>query len=466
MKLMTETYRALRLLIPSLTGSRIVLVGLFAAIWGLTLEPALATEFDRALADSLHSRYEAERVSLPTIDSTATLDDYLAFAATKSPSLLRAFYQWKAALEKTGYVGAMPDPMLSYGRFIENVETRVGPQNQRFGFRQTVPWFGTLGAKRDVASEAANAAFRKFQAEKVKLFYSVKAAYYDLYYLGRDIALTQENLELLKFWESVARTKYKVALKKHVDIIKAQVELGKLEDRLLTLRDKVAPVQARLRAVVNLPDTILIPIPVSVSVEETPLDHKAVLDEALQHNPNLKAMMHHIDRKQASLRLAAKASLPNFTFGVDYIETGEALNPLMDESGKDAWQVGVGVNLPIWFGKNSAKKNEARAKLQAAEYDYADARNRLEAYTEKLVFEYSDAIRKSQLYRDGLIPKAEQALNASYTSYQAAQTDFLNVLDAQRQLLAFQLRLERAIADLATRRAEIEMITGRELEYK
>ena len=71
-----------------------------------------------------------------------------------------------------------------------------------------------------------------------------------------------------------------------------------------------------------------------------------------------------------------------------------------------------------------------------------------------------------QLYRDGLVPKAEQALNTSYTAYQAAEADFLYVLDAQRELLAFELELERARSNLATRRAEIEMVIGKGLEQQ
>ncbi|MCK5124640.1 MAG: TolC family protein [candidate division Zixibacteria bacterium] len=438
---------------------------LFGVLW-LLAGSITANNPNRAMADSVTTEYESENQILLRIDSTSTLNDYLSYAALKSHSLRQAFYHWKAALEKTGYAGALPDPMISYGYFIENVETRVGPQNQKLSLKQSIPWFGTLGARKDIANESANVAFRKYQAEKLKLFYSARAAYYDLYYLGREISLTKGNFELLKFWESVARTKYKVALKKHPDIIKAQVELGKLEDRLLTLQDKIGPTVARLKAVVNLADTFSIVVPAAIEIMEVEVELRTVLNDALQNSPNLNAMIHFIDKEKAGVRLAQKASLPNFTIGVDYIETGEALSPSMEDSGKDTWVVGVGLNLPIWFGKNKAKKNEARAKLRAAEYRYADSQNRLEALVEKIVFQYSDALRKTRLYRDGLIPKAEQALNASYTAYQAAETDFLNVLDAQRQLLAFQLQYERAIADLATRRAEIEMITGNELLNK
>jgi outer membrane protein TolC len=418
---------------------------------------------DRAVADSVAKVYASEDQTVMAVDSSTTLDEFLAIAALQSPALRQAFYRWRASLEKTGYAGAMPDPMLSYGYFVENVETRVGPQNQKFSLKQSIPWFGTLGSRRAIADEAANAGFRKYQAEKLRLFYDVRAAYYDLYYLGRDIALTKDNLELLKFWGSVALTKYKVALRKHPDVIKAQVELAKLEDRLLTLQDKIGPTVAHLKAVVNLPDTVSIALPMAIDVVEVEIESYQVVSDALQWNPDLKAMMHLIDKEQAEVRLAGKSSLPNFTIGVDYIETGEALDPSMKGSGKDPWTIGVGINLPIWFGKNGARKNEARAKLQAAEYGFADAQRKLQALVEKIVFQYSDALRKTQLYRDGLIPKAEQALKASYTAYQAAEIDFLSLLDAQRQLLAFQLQFERALVDLARHRAEIEMLTGNEL---
>ncbi|MFQ5498216.1 MAG: TolC family protein [Candidatus Zixiibacteriota bacterium] len=432
-------------------------------IFSTTVAVASDAGVDRHLADSLASTYDTSSSNSPLIDSMSTLDDYLAYAAIESPALRRAFYRWRAALEKSGYAGALPDPMLSFHYFIENVETRVGPQEQRLSLKQSFPWFGTLGARREMASQQAQTAYRQYQSAKLKLNYSVKAAYYDYYYLGRDIALTRDNLELLTFWESIARVKYKVALKRHPDIIKAQVELGKLEDQLLTLQDRVVPAASRLRALLNLPPTVVLPIPETIEIDEVVLSSDSVLAAALTHNPDLGAMQHIIAREQAGVSLARKASLPSFTVGADYIATGAAVNPALSESGKDPWIVGVGVSLPIWFGKNSSKRHEARAKYQAAQYDFSDAKNQLAAYVDKLMFEYADAMRRANLYRDGLVPKAEQALNANYSAYQADETDFLNVLDAQRQLLSFQLSLEKAWADLATCRAEIELVIGYEV---
>lgn len=417
----------------------------------------------RAKLDSLGTILEATPASIPLFDSTSSINDYLKVAMERSPRLRSAYNVWIADLKKSDHVGALPDPILTYAYFVEQVETRVGPQEQRFGIRQAFPWFGTLGAKKDMAYAMSQASYQRFEAARFELFYDVKAAFYDYYYLGRDLSITKENLDLLQFWESVAQSKYKVGLKQHPDIIKAQVELGKLEDHLTTLQEQVTPRAARLRALLNLPETTTLPIPTEISVEEVPLVEDSVVSLITRQNPNLRALERVINSKRAGERLAGKQSMPSFSIGVDYIQTGEAINPDLSESGKDPWMIGASLSLPIWFGKNSARKKEAKAQRRAAEYNLRDTENRLIAVTKQLLFEYADALRKTRLYRDGLVPKAEQSLNAVFAAYQAGETDFLNVLDAQRQLLDFQLTVAREQSRLATKRAQLEMLSGTEL---
>jgi outer membrane protein TolC len=185
----------------------------------------------------------------------------------------------------------------------------------------------------------------------------------------------------------------------------------------------------------------------------------------LANNPDLKSLLHVVEKGRAAKRLAGKESYPDFVVGVGYINIGEALDPNMPDSGKDAWTATVGITLPIWFGAKKSRRQEAEAQYRQAQYNYAETVNRLRAFTEEIVFEHEDALRKTQLYRDGLVPKAEQSLNANYTAYQAGETDFLNLLDAQRQLLDFQLRFERSRSNLAIRRAELEMIAGTNLIF-
>lgn len=404
--------------------------------------------------------YEVPSVKTGLFNPSGSLDDYLAYAALNNQGLTAAYFAWVGQLKKAGYMGALPDPKLTYGYFLENVETRVGPQEQRIGLRQTIPWFGSLGSSKDIALEGANAAYQKFRSLKLALFYKVKSAYYDYYYLGRNIQLTSDNIELLKLWEAVARAKYKAGLRQYSDVLKAQVELGMLVDKLETLQASAGPLAARLRATLNLAPDIEILSPVSIPVDETPSQRDLALQQARDNNPDISALVHRVDQRAAARRLAGKKSYPNFTLGVDYIETGQALNPTLDGSGKDPLALSVGINLPIWFGKNKARKDEAQAALLRAQYTLSEKKNRVVEITEMALFRHEDALRKIHLYRDGLIPKAQQSLNASYTAYEAGKADFFNVLDAQRMLLSFQLRYDLAITELANAQAELAMLTG------
>lgn len=410
--------------------------------------------------DRIESEYKTGDLEF---EASKGLDHYLTYAALNNPGLKAAFYKWNAELKKISEVSALPNPMFTYGYFIEKVETRVGPQNQRFALRQSFPWFGTLGNKGDIAWAASQSAYEVFRSARLKLYYDVKTAYYDYYFLGRQIRITQDNSDLLTFWESVARTRYKTGTVNHADVIRAQVELGKIEDELATLRDKQTVLQARLRAALNLPDSVAIAPPDSIETSEMTIPRDSVTRWIVAGNPNLKALSYRIAREESSISLARKAWLPGFSVGVDYIQTGPALNPDMAESGKDPWMVSASVDLPIWFGKNKARVESAQARKLAAENQRDQTENELREFGANVSFEYADAVRKLRLFRDGLVPKAEEALNSAFTAYEAGQIGFIGLLDTQRQFLAFSLELESARTNAAKRLAELELMTDRDL---
>jgi len=99
--------------------------------------------------------YDPAPEPLPPLDENSSLEDFLTYAELNNPGLKAEFLKWKAALEKIPEVKALPDPRFTYAGFIEHVETRVGPQRQRFGLSQAFPWFGKLDLKAGSAMELA-----------------------------------------------------------------------------------------------------------------------------------------------------------------------------------------------------------------------------------------------------------------------------------------------------------------------
>ncbi len=403
-------------------------------------------------------------VQLPELTETSTLNDYLEYAALNNPGLEAAFNRWKADLERIPQVESLPDPRFTYRYFIREVETRVGPQRQAFELSQMFPWFGKLKLRGDVALDAANASQQRYEAAKLKLFYEVKDAYYEYYYLARSIAITQENVNLVKHLESVARTRYKAAAASNPDVIRAQVELGKLEDQLLTLKDLREPIVARLNAALNRPVQDPLPWPGNVPFESVSVTDQELLTRLEQENPELKALSFEIQQHKQSIELAKKDYYPDIALGVGYIDTATTVGPMdPPDDGQDPISAVLSLNIPLWRRKYDAGVQEAKNRYYAAIHTRAEKRNSLAVELKLAWFHLRDAQRKMDLYRDALLPKANQSLNVTETDYLGGKGSFLDLIDAQRVLLEFQLAFERAQTDHEQELARLEMLVGEKI---
>ena len=403
----------------------------------------------------------AAPTDLPRLDEDSTLADYLTYAALNNPGLRAGFFRWQAAVEKVPQAEALPDPRLTYGRFIREIETRVGPQRHKVGISQTFPWFGKRRLRGDVAAMAALAAQRRYDALRLKLFHEVSSAHAEYYYLSRAIATTRENVALVKYLEEVTRTKYMAAAAGHPDVIKAQVELGKLEDRLQALMDMRAPLSAKLDAALGHSGREPLPWPESLPEESIGVAQDDVLAWLTEANPQLAALKFNVMKAEAAVELSRKQYYPDVTLGLDYVETDSARMPGVDDSGKDPVVAMVSINLPIWRAKYRAAEREALGRLHAAQEAVRDKANTLESDAKLALYEVRDAERRASLYRHTLIPKAKQSLKATTTAYIGGKASFLDLIETQRVLLEFQLSFERSLADHAQALARLEMLVGR-----
>jgi len=400
---------------------------------------------------------------LPELGENSTLSDYLAYAALNNPGLEASFNRWKGALERIPQVKAYPDPRFNYAFFIREVETRVGPQRQKLGLAQTFPWFGKLDLRGDAAFEASKVEKARYDATRLGLFYEVKDAYYEYYYLGKAISITEEHLKLMESLERVARVMYSTGMTTNSDLVKAQVELGKLEDRLRTLRDLERPAVARLNASLGRAQDAPLPWPRTIEYERVEFKDEELVAWLREHNPELKAIEAMAKVETVRKDLAGKDYYPDITLGVEYVDTDEAEMPNVDESGKDPVVVMASINLPIWHKKYQAAEKEAELGYLAAMSQRSDKQNLLISRLEMTLFKFRDAQRKIDLYRHSLVPKARQALEVAQRAFAAGTASFLDVIDAERTLLTFELESERALADRAQRLAEMEMLIGRDI---
>jgi cobalt-zinc-cadmium efflux system outer membrane protein len=399
----------------------------------------------------------------PDANNLTRLEDYLRYAALNNAALKASFETWKAAVEAVPQAKALPDPKFTYGYFIREVETRVGPQRQKFDLMQTFPWFGTIRARTDQAAANANAAQKRYEAKKLELFQQVKHAFYEYGYLAKAIQIANESLDLIKHFEQVARTKYAGATSSHPDVIRAQIELAILEDRLKSLKELRPAITAELNGILNRPADANLPWPEPLQYQQTSIDFAKLYALIVQNNPDLKAVDYEIEAMRNAETLAKKRSLPNIGVGVSYIDTAHAMASGVRDSGKDPVIAMISLNLPIWTESYKAAERQAKAMLLGTRQEKIQLENTLGAEARRLLYEFDDTARKIRLYRDIVIPKTKEMVLASESAYEAATIDFLSLIDAQDKLLNYELLYERAAAENAQNLAKLERIAGTSL---
>ena len=411
--------------------------------------------FSAVLSTTSQTAGQAEDVNNPT-----KLEDYLEFAALNNAGLESAFERWKAAVEQVPQSKSLPDPKFTYGYFIKEVETRTGPQRQRLSLMQMFPWFGVIETRTDAAAAEANAAYKRYEAAKLELFYKVKDSFYEYAFLAQALDIAKQNLELLKHFEEVARTRYTAAAGSHPDIIRIQIELAMLEDKLKSLEQLRMPIVTGLNSILNRKTNLPLPWPEKAKFNLVKVDRSAVTAKMIVDNPQLQALDFEVAAAKARLELAKKKFYPDINIGVDWIQTDGALTAGVRDSGKDPVIAMLSLNLPIWTDSYKAAQLQAKAQMRSHSAKKVQNKNDLVAQLEKTLFEYEDSARKVELYKGILIPKAKEMLEASEVAYKAGTVDFLSLIDAQRTLLEFELSLERAVTINLQKLAQLEMLIG------
>jgi outer membrane protein TolC len=390
-----------------------------------------------------------------------TLGPWLARAAENHPELKAAHERWQAALRRVAAARGWPDPTISWTWYAVSVETAVGPQEHRLALSQRIPWFGKLGAYGDAAAQEARAAEARLLAVRLALQERVARAWYDYAYLAQAERITAENLELLEYEESVARARYRTDSAGYPAVIRAQVEMGQLQDRLTALRDRRGPASAALNEALGRSLDAPLPWPASLEGPGIALpDSATVLAAVRTANPALRALEHEAAAADRRAVAAGKEGAPELGLSVSTILTGKSDLTSFPGQGEDPWMVGLSLRLPLWRGKYAGMVDAARAQERALQHDREDRARRLEVAARDALYRLRDAQRRIDLYHDGLLPKADQSVRASATAFQNGRAGFLDFLDAQRTRLEFQLQLAAARADRGRTVVEIVRLMG------
>lgn len=391
-----------------------------------------------------------------------SLQEFIRMAVEQNPQVQAAKKEWEAALQMISQAKSLPDPILSYARFGQSIETRLGPQRNKVSLSQKFPFFGKLSIKGEMARKNALVLEEQYRGVVADIALQVKQAYFSLFWVDQATRIAQEERDVFRRLARIAAKKYETGKASQQDVLKAQLEISKVTDRLLLLSQARKAAASRLNALLNRsPET---PIPTVPEVSFSPLELRVedLYAMARKFRPELRKVRSVIQKNEQGVKLAKRNYYPDFQVMLDYIDIG-AGSTTHPKDGRNAWMAAIGITIPLWRKKPHAAQAEAVLRRNASEALLENVENDTFASIHEFFHEVRTIQEQVDLYKYSLLPQAEQAFKASEVGYLAGKVDFLNLLDSERMVLMVKNGYYKALADLGKSSAKLERVVGTEL---
>lgn len=178
---------------------------------------------------------------------------------------------------------------------------------------------------------------------------------------------------------------------------------------------------------------------------------------ALEQTPDLTRYLTQARLRDSEIRLALAGRSPG-------IEVGAGVRRLQ-ASDDTAFVFSVGIPLPL-RNRNQGLIEEAQALRSGAEAERTAALVKARAQLFRNYRELLDRRRELTTLRERALPRMEAALHNTEYAYERGRYSYLELVDAQRELLALRSSLIEAAQQYHLTLIEIERLTGASLAAK
>ncbi|WP_332877391.1 TolC family protein [Massilia sp. S19_KUP03_FR1] len=375
-----------------------------------------------------------------------TLAAALSLTAQANPQLASARHERQAIEGAVLQAGARPNPVLD-----------MGFEDTRRDTRETTLTLSApleLGGKRqrriDAATRGLDAASADLQARHAEITAGVTIAFTELLAAQARVQLAKEAQDVAaRVSTTVAR---RVQAGKVSPVEETRARVAEANVRLDTLKANAELAAARQTLAAFWGETRPRFDAAAGSLEVLPaLPDWDTLVAKLAQSPALVRARAEIDRRQALLRLEQSRRLPDVTFTVGMKRSAEL--------GRNQAVFGVSVPLPL-FDRNAGNVLEALRRTDQAE----DGLLATSTDTHKQLAQAWQALQtaraEAQALSGEILPGAQSAWEAAVKGFDFGKFAYVDVLDAQRTLIAAKVAWLVALADAHRAAAHLERLAG------
>jgi outer membrane protein TolC len=405
-------------------------------------------------------------MNTPAQEKDVSLSELIAEAISVSPKVKMLNAKLNAASSRIEQGTNLPDPMLTFG--LINMPTNSFSFTQEpmtgkvIGLSQAIPYPGGLSAAADVKSVDTLIVREEITNIKNEIKKNISISYYDLQFVREEQKLNNERKKLLNQILEVVKSKYEVSDASMQNIIKVEVELTRVTDKIEILNGKENALVAEINAFLLKDSNQPISSENLLNIEYGEVDFESLLSTAIKNQPNLKGIKFSEHKASLMEEQAEYEFYPNFNLGVQYSQREN--NKITGMDYKDFLSVVAGVSLPVNYGgKKTAKVNEAKYLQTLYHEAYQSSIQELSGSINIIQAKISELIARNKLNSNRLLPLTEQSLTVALSDFQVGKIDFVNVINAEKEILNVKTDLIKIQTDYKKNIVMLEYLVGSDL---
>lgn len=363
------------------------------------------------------------------------LETLIEEALANSPEIQKFELRHQVTTENVNEVNSLPETQFGVGYFVSEPETRTGPQRAKVSVKQSIPWFGSITARENYAKALADIKYEDIVISKRKLVAAVSQSYYNLYANAAKQHVLEDNITVLKTYETLALTAVETGNASAVDVLRLQMRQNEVEELKRVLEQDYFSEQSHLNNLMNRDGAVQIEV---VNELYLPLENSLVPSEVLKLHPELTKYDKIYESVTRSELLNQKERGPMVGIGLDYIAVSERPNMSFADNGKDIIMPMVSFSIPIFTKKYTSSSRQNELKQQEITAERSERYNTLKAILDKAINDRISArIRYETISKN--LQQAKDAEEILLKNYETGTIDFNDVLDIQELQLKFQL---------------------------
>jgi outer membrane protein, heavy metal efflux system len=382
------------------------------------------------------------------LPSPLALADVIQIASERRDEIQAAHARTRAGEARPAIASALSDPMISPS--LDHLPFMLNGADFSVAIEQQIPLSGIRDHRR--ASSLAELNRLRAEANRTTLDVGIEAAnaFLMLQERRRTGTLLDEQIVIARDVVSAANARYASGTAPQSDVLRAEVEVARLEATARALVAEVRGAEAMLNTSLALDADTPVP-PLTTLTFTQPVPSWPAIRTALTSRPELAAGRAEIARADAEVQVMRDMFRPMAT-----IRTG----PSYTMAEGRGWMAMVGVSLPIWRSKLKAGVAEAEAMRAMSEADLRAMTRMIEGDAAATISQVQAARDRQAALNTDVLPRARLAIEPAVASYASGQLPLVSVIEAIQALWGVQSDLIAAETQLGLAWARLGRAIG------